>query len=196
MNSLDLVARFEIYKQLPGKELLKLCKLSKKFNEVCNNRSSRFNNLWLQKIREDFNINLPYVENAVNYYRTYLKFLNKYGLNSNDYNGIFETAVQNRNFEIVDVILKYSPFVPNNDSLNIAVQNNDVEMVRLLISDTRIANSDLTRAFGAAMQKRYEIAKLLLENSPSVMQLPQAANYLQAVNRMIAARRGLQNRLN
>ena len=196
MNSLDLVARFEIYKQLPGKELLKLCKLSKKFNEVCNNRSSQFNNLWLQKIREDFNINLPYVENAINYYRTYLKFLNKYGLNSNDYNGIFETAVRNRNFEIVDAILRYSPFVPNNDSLNIAVQNNDVEMVRLLISDARIANSDLTRAFGAAMQKRYEIAKLLLENSPSVMQLPQAANYLQAVNRMIAARRGLQNRLN
>jgi hypothetical protein len=196
MNKLDLVARFEIYKQLPGQELLKLCKTSKKFNEICNNRSVQFNNLWLQKIREEFLINLPYVENAVNYYRTYGKFLHKYELNASDYENIFQTAVIMRKFEIVEVLLKYSPLIPNTDALYIAVKNNDVEMARLLINDPRIANSDLREIFALSMQKRYIISKMLLENSPFVMQLPGSNMYLEAINRMIAADKGFKDRLN
>lgn len=196
MDKLDLVARFEIYKQLPGEDLLRLCKTSRKFKEVCNDRSHQFNNLWLQKINEDFNINLPHVENAIDYYRRYFKFLTKHKLESTDLTNIFQTAIRNRDFEIVDVLLNYSPLVPTSDSLYIAVKNNDVEMTRLLMNDPRIANSDLMLVFSLSMQKRYEIAKILLENSPSVMQLPQAGAFLAQVNRLIAERKGLQHRLN
>lgn len=45
--------RLELGKHLSGKEMVKLCSVSKTFRDTCS--SPKFNQLWKEKIKEDFN---------------------------------------------------------------------------------------------------------------------------------------------
>lgn len=69
MNLDDLTpdTRLELSKYLPGKELVKLCSVSKGFRNTCT--STKFNNLWRRKIKEDFNVNY----NGKDAYNEYLR---------------------------------------------------------------------------------------------------------------------------
>ena len=105
MNIQDLTpdAKFELSKHLSGSELVKLCSTSKSLRNTCN--SSRFNNIWIQKIKEDFNI----VYREKDAYREYLRLsycVNKpiWVLERDDETLLFNTNEDAINFVISEIM--------------------------------------------------------------------------------------------
>jgi hypothetical protein len=54
MEKLPSDMKMELAKKLKGKDILNLCKTSKEMNKICS--SDRYNALWQNKLKEDFNI--------------------------------------------------------------------------------------------------------------------------------------------
>lgn len=54
MENLSLDAKYEVYKNMSGRELLNLCNTSKFMRETC--QKNNFNMIWQHKIKEDFNV--------------------------------------------------------------------------------------------------------------------------------------------
>ena len=67
MEHLSLDAKFELFKNMSGKELVKLCNTSKSMRDTCSKHN--FYTIWSEKIKQDFNTDYHETDSYLEYLR-------------------------------------------------------------------------------------------------------------------------------